>query len=72
MSFMMLNALLTRALLDPQFSKDILNGKRAQRVSEFDLSQAEKQAILAIQADNLDQFIHQISDWMYASQDTSV
>lgn len=69
MSYMMLNALLTRALLDDQFSKDILNGKRKERIGEFELSSLEKQAILSINADDLDEFIHELSDWMYPVRD---
>jgi hypothetical protein len=61
----MLNAIITRSLLDGQFCKDILNGKRYERLREFDLSPAERQAILSIKAEGIDQFIHEINRWMY-------
>ena len=65
MSYFQLNALITRSLLDGQFCRDILNGRRIERLQEFDLSPAERQVILSIKADGIDQFIHQINQWMY-------
>jgi len=64
MSTLTLNALVTKALLDDKFQADILNGHRADRINEFDLSRDEKETILAIKADNLKQFVHQVSRWM--------
>ena len=68
MSYYMLNALITRSLLDRQFCKDILNGKRSERLREFDLSPSERQAILAIKADGIDQFIREMNRWMYPAE----
>ncbi len=68
MSKLNLNAIVTKALLDNQFRADILNGHRNERISEFDLTEDEKQVILAIEADNLDQFIHRLGRWMYATE----
>lgn len=68
MTHYVLNAILTRSLLDGQFCKDILNGKRQERLREFDLSPAERQVILSIKAEGIDQFIQQMSQWMYPSE----
>jgi hypothetical protein len=68
MSYYMLNAIITRSLLDGQFCKDILNGKRNERLREFDLSPAERQAILSIKADGIDQFIQEMNRWMYPAE----
>ena len=62
-----LNAIITRSLLDGQFCKDILTGNRKERLREFDLSPMERQVILSIKADEIDQFIHQMNAWMYPS-----
>jgi hypothetical protein len=72
MTYFMLNAILTRALLDAQFCKDILNGKRHERISEYELTPLEKKAILSIEAENVDQFIHQITNWMYTQENRPV
>jgi hypothetical protein len=72
MTYFMLNAILTRALLDAQFSKDILNGKRYERISEYELTPLEKKAILSIEAEDMDQFIHQITNWMYTQENRPV
>ncbi len=71
MTYFMLNAILTRALLDAQFSKDILNGKRQERISEYELTPLEKKALLSIEAEDMDQFIHQITNWMYTQENPS-
>jgi|SaaInl7_200m_RNA_FD_contig_21_3239486_length_1077_multi_12_in_0_out_0_2 hypothetical protein len=55
-----LNALVTQALLDSEFQKSILNGKRKECLQMFDLSQAEIDTLLAIDADGIDHFIRQI------------
>lgn len=66
MSKLNLNAIATRALLDNHFRADILNGHRKERISEFDLTEDERTAILSIEADSLDQFIRQLGRWIYA------
>jgi len=55
-----LNAIVTQALLDTEFEKSILNGKRKECLGMFKLDQAEVDTILAIDADGIDQFIRQI------------
>lgn len=65
MSHFILNAIITRSLLDGQFCKDMLSGNRKARLREFDLSPKERQIILSIKADEIDQFIEQMNQWMY-------
>jgi len=55
-----LNAIVTQALVDSEFEKSILNGKRRECLQMFDLNQAEIEMLLAIDADGIDQFIRQI------------
>lgn len=65
MSSLNLNAFATKALLDNKFQADILNGHRRERLNEFELTDEEKQAVLTINAKNINQFIQQLGQWMY-------
>ena len=68
MSHFILNAIITRSLLDGQFCKDMLSGNRQERLREFNLSPKERQVILSIKADEIDQFIQQMNQWMYPAE----
>jgi hypothetical protein len=59
-----LQALIGRALLDPTFCKGLLNGHRAECLSEFDLSSEERDAARAIQAKDLTSFAGQLDEWI--------
>lgn len=69
MSALHLNAIATRALVDPEFQAAVLNGQRCARLAAFDLTEREREAVLAIETHDLDQFIRQLeaviqaSDW---------
>ena len=60
MSHYQLNAIVTQALLDDEFRAAILNGQRCARLAAFDLTEQEREAVLAIPAHDLDGFIRQI------------
>ena len=64
MSKLRLNAVATQALLDHDFEAAILNGHRKERLRDFNLSEDEFEAVMAIDADNLDQFIHRLRNLM--------
>jgi hypothetical protein len=68
MSTLQLNAIATRAMLDNEFRVEVLNGKRKQRLSEFDLTKDEFDAVMAIDANDLDQFIVNLRKLMHSSQ----
>ena len=68
MSKLQLNAIATRAMLDNEFRVEVLNGKRKQRLSEFDLTKDEFDAVMAIDAHDLDQFIVNLRNLMHSSQ----
>lgn len=55
-----INAIVAKALLDQDFKAAILNGHRRDKLNEFTLNDQQKAAVMAIQADNLDQFIHRL------------
>ena len=64
MSSLQLNAIATRALLDNQFQAAILNGRRRERLSDFDLSEEEIEAVMSIEAPNVDLFIRRLGHLM--------
>ena len=68
MTSMKLNAMVTKALTDSHFCADILNGHRRERIQEYDLADNVEQAVMGIQAKNLDQFIRSLETWMTASE----
>jgi hypothetical protein len=69
MSSYQINAIATRALLDPAFKDAILNGQRRQKLQEFNLSEELVNAILKISGADIHQFIYQLNDLMASQQD---
>ena len=60
MSTRSLQILVGRAIISDSFRADILNGRRAELLQEFDLDAEERAAVLAIRADTLAEFAAQI------------
>lgn len=67
MSALQIDAIVTRALVENKFGRTILNGKRSVQLETFDLTEQERAAVLAIEADDLDQFIRRVAAWMQAN-----
>lgn len=61
MTTLKLNAIVTKALLDRDFRAGILNGRRKECLTIFGLSDNEMTALLSVKANDLDQFIQQLS-----------
>lgn len=59
-----LQALVGRALIDPSFKRDLLNGHRAECLDEFNLSRDERAAATTIQASDLRTFARQLDGWI--------
>lgn len=57
-----LNAIATRAIVDQQFEAAILNGHRRESLQDFSLPQDIFSAVMAIDANNLRQFIVQLNE----------
>ena len=55
-----INAIAAKALLDNEFKAAILNGHRKEKLNEFSLNDSQIEAVMAIKADNLDQFIRRL------------
>ncbi len=60
MSKLVLNALVTRALVDEGFRRDLLNGHRAHRLAEFPLGEEEQAVLLSIHAHSMKAFAAQV------------
>ena len=59
-----IQAIVGMAVLDKQFMHDLLNSKRAQIISRFDLTAEEHRVITGIRAETLEQFAYQLDDWL--------
>lgn len=59
-----LQILIGAANLDQSFRERLLNGDRLQVIDTLDLSEAEREAVLAIKAETLTDFAQALLDWM--------
>ncbi len=59
-----LQALVGRALVDPGFRKDLLNGHRRECLSQFALSPDERMAATGVEADDLATFAAGLNHWI--------
>jgi hypothetical protein len=64
-----IHAIATRALLDPEFRKAILNGQRRQKLQEFDLPSELVDVILSIEGNDIHQFIFGLNNLATSKQD---
>lgn len=55
-----INELAWRAYVDPGFREDLLNGSRRETVATLDLTDEEREAVLAARGDALESFIKEI------------
>jgi len=68
MSKIKLNAIATQALLDNDFQAAILDGRHQEKLGSFRLNDEEAQAVMAIDAMDVDQFIRRIGNLMKPAQ----
>jgi hypothetical protein len=68
MSQIALHTLVGTALTDHNFCHDLLNGRRRTLLAQFDLTNEEREAILGIQADTLQEFASQLCEWLKAQK----
>ena len=59
-----LQAVIGRAVVDPAFCRDLLNGHRRERLAEFRLSSAEREMATAVQARDLAGFAQAVDRWI--------
>jgi hypothetical protein len=68
MSKIKLNAIATQALLDEEFKAAIQSGRHKEKLSAFQLNDEEAQAVMSIDAMDVDQFIRRLSYLMQPAQ----
>jgi hypothetical protein len=66
MSQMTLHTLVGTALIDPEFCHDLLNGRRHALLAEFDLTDEEREVVMLVEADSIQQFAAQLCEWLKA------
>lgn len=66
MSTMALQTLVGIALVDHRFCEELLNGKRDTLLTEFDLTDEEQEAVLAIETDSVQEFTAKLYEWLTA------
>jgi hypothetical protein len=59
-----LQALVGRALVEPGFCHDLLNGRREACLAEFALTSEERHVAGSIEAANLQEFARQLDGWI--------
>ena len=59
-----LQALIGRALVEPGFCHDLLNGSRDACLAEFALTSEERHVARSIEAANLQDFARQLDGWL--------
>jgi hypothetical protein len=64
MSQMTLHTLVGTALTDSRFCHDLLNGRRHALLADFDLTDEERKAVLAIQAESIQEFAAHLYEWL--------
>lgn len=68
MSKIKLNAIATQALLDEEFKAAIQSGQHKEKLSAFQLNDEEVQAVMSIDAMDVDQFIRRLGNLMQPAQ----
>ena len=64
MSQMALHTLVGTALTDPRFCHDLLNGRRHTLLADFNLTDEEREVVLAIQAESIREYAIQLNEWL--------
>ena len=64
-----LQTLLGTAMLDRQFRKQLLYGDRRALFPKYKLTDEERQFLLMIRADSLEDFAQTIEDWLETKED---
>ncbi len=68
MSQMTLQTLVGTALIDREFRHDFLNGRRPTLLTRFDLTEEEREVVLGIEAESLQEFAAQLCKWLKAEE----
>ena len=72
MSSTAIQALIGTALLDREFCKELLNGKRSALLAEFDLTDEEREIVLGIETDSIQEFAERLYEWLKNQENFTV
>ena len=64
MSSTVLQILIGTALVDRDFCEELLNGKRPAILAGFDLTDEEREVVLASEADSIQEFAVGLCEWL--------
>ena len=64
MSQMALQTLVGTALTDREFCNDLLNGRRHTLLTKFDLTDEEREVVLVIEAESIQEFAARLDEWL--------
>jgi hypothetical protein len=64
MAYESLQAVIGTAVIDSNFCKSLLNGSRYRAIAGFDLTHEEREVVMGIRADSLEQFAGQLDRWI--------
>ncbi len=68
MSHRILYKIIGTAITDPEFCGNLINERRSDLLTEFDLTDEEHDALMAIDADSLQEFSIQLETWLQAQE----
>lgn len=68
MAQMALHTLVGTALTDPRFCHDLLNGRRPTLLTKFDLTNEEREVVLGVKAESIQDFAAQLCEWLKARE----
>ncbi len=71
MSERALQALIGHAIVDKKFRDQLLNGGRERLLEEFELTEAERDALRSIQARTLEEFASQVHMWILQTRNSN-
>ena len=64
MAHIALHNMVATALVDLEFCAKLLNGQRPTIITEFDLTEAEREVVLGIRADTIEEFAAGLVEWL--------
>jgi hypothetical protein len=65
MSVRQLNILVGKAVINREFRHALLNGQRREKVADFELTDEERDAVLAIRAETVQEFAQALERWLH-------
>jgi len=61
-------AIMGTAIIDKEFSRDLLNARRDRAIARFELTPEERRAVSGIKAETLEQVARQLDSWLLSKE----